>query len=107
MKGFINLTVHSVADYGLNLVTAAAPWLFDFSDSGSATLFIPLFIGVEQLNMVIFTNYKFGLWKVFPVQLHLIFDFICGFILFSAAYLFDSKEKPIGQRLSWVLQICF
>ncbi|MCQ6957048.1 SPW repeat domain-containing protein [Mucilaginibacter aquariorum] len=88
MKGFLPISFHSVLDYVLATITAASPWLFGFSATGGASLFIPLFIGCMQWNMIIFTNYKFGIWQVFPLQLHLIFDFICGFLIFSAAFIY-------------------
>lgn len=101
MKGFISTGFHSAFDYFLATLLAASPWIFGFSVTGGASLFIPLFIGVMQWNMIIFTKYKFGIWKVFPLQLHLLFDFIYGFILFSAAFLYHYQGGVLWSQIAF------
>jgi hypothetical protein len=88
MKAIISLKMHGVLDYAGGLLITFSPWLFGFAEFGGAALFLPVCLGSMQLVMVVFSNHPLGLFKVFPMQLHLIIDMIVGVILIAAPLFF-------------------
>jgi hypothetical protein len=84
MKPIISLKVHGILDYAGGLLITFSPWLFGFAKFGGAALFLPVCLGSMQLVMAVFSNHPLGLFKVFPMQLHLIIDMIVGVILIAA-----------------------
>jgi hypothetical protein len=88
MKPLISLKAHGILDYVAGLVITFSPWIFGFAKLDGAPLWLPLCIGSMQLVMAIFSNHPFGLFKVFPMQLHLIIDMIAGIILIAAPWVY-------------------
>jgi len=88
MRSFISTKVHSVLDYASAVLIIASPWLFGFEPVGGAALFLPIVLGAIQFIMVIFTRHELGLFKVIPIQLHLIIDMFMGFILIVSPFLY-------------------
>jgi len=88
MKPMISLKTHGILDYVGGLLITFSPWLFGFAKLGGAPLFVPLCIGSMQLVMAIFSNHPLGLFKVFPMQLHLVIDMIAGVLLIAAPWFY-------------------
>jgi hypothetical protein len=88
MKSFISTKVHGVLDYASAVLMIASPWLFGFEPVGGAALFLPIVLGAIQFIMVIFTRHELGMYKVVPIQLHLIIDMFLGFILLVSPFLY-------------------
>ncbi|NCD72150.1 SPW repeat domain-containing protein [Mucilaginibacter agri] len=89
MTTFISTKFLGVLDYITSIVIAASPWLFHYDLSLSAAiLFIPVFLGCMQLLMTIFSNYEFGMIKVFPMPAHLFLDGFVGFMLLISPFLY-------------------
>jgi hypothetical protein len=78
--------MHGILDYAGGLLITFSPWLFGFAKFGGAALFLPVCLGSMQLVMAVFSNHPLGLFKVFPMQLHLIIDMIVGVILLRRHY---------------------
>jgi hypothetical protein len=88
MKPIISLKIHGILDYAGGLLITFSPWLFGFAKLGGATLFLPLCLGSMQLVMAIFSNHPLGVFKVFPMQLHLVIDMFVGIILIAAPWIY-------------------
>ena len=88
MKAIITTKQHAVLDYVGGLLITFSPWIFGFYKLGGAPLYIPLFIGSMQLVMAIFSRHELGLFKAFPMQLHLIIDMFAGFVLIVSSWLY-------------------
>lgn len=89
MTTFISTKFLGVLDYITSIVIAASPWLFHYNLSvNAAILFIPVFLGTMQLLMTIFSNYEFGIIKVFPMPAHLFLDGFIGFMLLVSPFLY-------------------
>ena len=88
MKPLISLKVHGILDYAGGLLITFSPWLFGFAKLGGAPLYLPLCIGSMQLVMAIFSNHPLGVFKVFPMQLHLLIDIFAGIILIAAPWVY-------------------
>jgi hypothetical protein len=88
MKAIISLKVHGILDYVGGILTTFSPWIFGFADLGDAPLYIPLCLGSMQLVMAIFSNHPYGLFKVFPMQLHLIIDMFAGILIMVSPWIY-------------------
>lgn len=88
MNAIIPTKVHAVLDYVGGIMIASSPWLFGFARLGGAAVFVPVLIGCLQLVMAIFSNHELGVFKVFPMQLHLVLDMFAGFILIVLPFLY-------------------
>jgi len=88
MKPIISLKAHGVLDYVGGILITFSPWIFGFAKLGGSPLYLPLCMGSMQLLMAIFSNHPMGLFKVFPMPLHLTIDMLFGVILMSAPWLY-------------------
>lgn len=88
MKPLISLKIHGILDYAAGLVITFSPWLFGFAKLGGAPLYLPLCLGSMQLVMAVFSNHPLGIFKIFPMQLHLLIDMFVGIILIAAPWIY-------------------
>jgi hypothetical protein len=88
MKAIISLKVHGILDYAGGILITFSPWIFGFADLGGAPLYIPLCLGSMQLVMALFSNHPYGLFKVFPMQLHLIIDMFAGIFMLASPWIY-------------------
>ncbi|RVU00331.1 hypothetical protein EOD41_12670 [Mucilaginibacter limnophilus] len=88
MKAIISTRMHAWLDYIGGILITFSPWIFGFADLGGAPVFIPVCIGAMQLTMAIFSKHELGLFKVFPMQLHLVIDMFAGFILIVLPFVY-------------------
>ena len=84
---FISSRTHGLLDYLVGVLLIASPWLFGFRGLSDAS-FIPVALGVTTLIYSMLTNYEFGLLKVLPFSLHLLFDVLAGVVLAVSPWLF-------------------
>jgi hypothetical protein len=84
MKAIIPLKAHGILDYVGGILITFSPWIFGFADLGGAPLYIPLCLG----SMAIFSNHPYGLFKVFPMQLHLIIDMFAGILMLVSPWIY-------------------
>ncbi|QHS56875.1 hypothetical protein GWR56_15470 [Mucilaginibacter sp. 14171R-50] len=88
MKPIISLKAHGILDYVGGLLITFSPWIFGFAKLGGAPLYLPLCMGSMQLVMAIFSTHPYGIFKAFPMQLHLVIDMIVGIILIAAPWIY-------------------
>src|SRR3954466_11968256 len=80
--------VHGIFDYLGGLVLLFAPNIFGFSEIGGAAVLIPRIIGLVVLVQALLTNYEVGVFKVLPMKVHLINDYIASLFLALSPWLF-------------------
>lgn len=88
---FIPTRTHGVVDYIAGIILIASPWLFGFSDVGTAAA-IPIIIGVAAITYSLCTHYEYGLFGLIPMPVHLWLDGISGAFLAISPWLFGFAE---------------
>ena len=89
---FIPTRFHGVLDYIAGIFLIVAPWIFDFSDAGTAT-WLMVIVGTAVLLQTAFTDFEVGLFRVIPMRLHLLNDFILGTGLAVSPWLFNFADR--------------
>jgi hypothetical protein len=83
---------HAVLDYLSAIVLIAAPWLFRFSDSNTATT-VAVLAGILILVMSLMTNYEGGILRNIPMAMHLNMDILLGIVLALSPWIFGFKDE--------------
>ena len=105
---FIPTKFHAPLDYIVGAVLIAGPWIFQYSDSTSATV-ISIVLGIGLIAYSLFTNYELGVWKVAPMAVHNLIDIVAGSFL---ALLRGCSASPTSRRTcgspisSWASRPC-
>jgi SPW repeat-containing protein len=89
---FIPTRFHAPLDYIVGAVLIAAPWIFQFSDSGAATA-VSIVLGIGLIAYSLFTNYELGVWKVAPMAVHNVIDVVAGALLALSPWLFGLRRR--------------
>ncbi len=90
----IPTSVHGMLDYLASGANLAFPALLKLDDAPAAAL-IPRLDGIAGAGYSLITDYEFGLLKVLPMPVHLIFDAAKGALLASSPWLFGfAKNGP-------------
>ena len=79
---------HGVLDYLTGFVLLLAPNLFGFSDLGGSAGWVIRAAGIVILLQALMTDYELGLVKMIPISTHLIADYVLGFVLMVAPWVF-------------------
>ena len=56
-------------------------------------------VGILIIIMSLLTDYKYGLYKVIPMEIHLITDALIGVFLIMSPWLFDFAYVALGPHL--------
>jgi SPW repeat len=83
-------------------VLIAAPWIFQFSDSGAATA-VSVVLGIGLIAYSLFTNYELGVWKVAPMAVHNLIDIVAGALLAASPWLFGFADEGANFWLPFVV----
>ena len=83
---FIPTRFHAPLDYVVGVVLIAAPWIFQFSESGAATA-VSVVLGIGLIAYSLFTDYELGVWKVAPMAVHNLIDIVAGALLAVSPWL--------------------
>lgn len=95
MKTFISTAFYAYLNYICSILLLFSPWLFGFDQlkGGSASMFVPVIIGSSLLIMALFTNNELGVYKAFPMQLHLITTTFAGFFVLVSPWVFNFSSQ--------------
>jgi hypothetical protein len=85
--------VHGIFDYVGGLILLFAPNIFGFSEVGGAAVLVPRIIGLIVLVQSLMTNYEVGLFKVLPMKVHLMNDYIASIFLALSPWLFGFANQ--------------
>ena len=99
---FIPTRFPAPLDYIVGAVLIAAPWIFQFSESGAATA-VSIVLGVGLIVYSLFTDYELGVWKVAPMAVHNLIDIVAGGVLAASPWLFGFADESANVWLPHVV----
>lgn len=86
--------VHGIFDYVIGIALLIAPNLFGFAHLGGAPVDVARAVGIIIIIQALLTNYELGLFKVLPMRLHLMADYILSVFLTISPWLFRFNHEP-------------
>jgi hypothetical protein len=89
----ISSKAHGIVDYSLGVALILAPYLFDFADLGGPAVIIPQVIGALIIGQSLFTDYELSLFKVIPMKMHLMMDYVASLFLAASPFLFGFADN--------------
>lgn len=89
---FIPTRLHAPLDYIVGVALIAAPWLFQFSESTTATV-VTVVLGIGLIVYSLFTDYELGVWRIFPMSVHNLFDIAAGAVLAASPWIFGFADE--------------
>ncbi len=82
----ITTRMHGVADYLIGILLLCSPWLFKFSNAGTAQ-YVAMIAGAILIVMSFLTNYEEGIFKKIPLNVHFAADILIGMFLVSSPWI--------------------
>ena len=94
-KGFITLAVHAMIEPVMALLLILAPFIFGFSDNGTATI-VSIAAGVIVLLTGMSTRWSLSLVKLIPLDVHRMLDLGLGVLLILSPFVlgFSDESTP-------------
>jgi SPW repeat len=89
---FIPTKLHAPLDYIVGAALIAAPWIFQFSENTVATV-IPIVLGIGLIAYSLLTDYELGVWRVFPMSVHNLFDIAAGALLATSPWILGFADE--------------
>jgi SPW repeat len=91
-RGPIPLNLHAALEPLIALVIIAAPWIFRFSNTGSATA-ICVVVGIVMLLVGSMTDWRMSLVRLIPLRMHLTGDLLLGAVLILSPLIFGFADE--------------
>jgi SPW repeat len=91
-RGPIPLNLHAALEPLMAVVIIAAPWIFGFSDTASATV-ICVLVGVVMLLVGSMTDWRLSLARLIPLRMHLTGDLVLGAVLILSPLIFGFADE--------------
>jgi hypothetical protein len=99
-SGPVPYFVHQTVDYAFGVLLIAAPWIFAFSDLGSATA-TAIVLGLIVLVMGASTDGPLSLVDAIPIPVHIVGDVALSVVLIASPFLFGFSDE--GGALAFFL----
>jgi hypothetical protein len=91
-RGPIPLNLHAALEPLMAVVIIAAPWIFQFSETTSATV-ICVVVGAAMLLVGSMTDWRMSLVRLIPLQMHLAGDLLLGAVLILSPLIFGFADE--------------
>ena len=91
-RGPIPLNLHAALEPLIALVILAAPWIFGFSETDSATA-ICVLVGLTMLIAGALTDWRRSLMRVIPLRMHLAGDLTLAAVLLLSPLVFGFVDE--------------
>jgi hypothetical protein len=91
-RGPIPLNLHAALEPLMAVLIIAAPWIFGFSETDSATT-ICVLVGVAMLAVGAMTDWRMSLARLIPLRMHLIGDLLLGAVLVLSPLIFGFSDE--------------
>ena len=88
----ISTRVHGVLDYLTAGVLIAAPSMLGLRKHGMQA-WLPIALGVGTIGYSLLTDYELGVWRVFPMSVHNLYDIGAGALLAASPWLFGFADE--------------
>lgn len=91
-RGPIPLNLHAALEPLIAVVIIAAPWIFQFSETTTATV-ICVVAGVMMLAVGSMTDWRLSLVRLIPLRMHLAGDLVLGAVLVLSPLIFGFSDE--------------
>jgi hypothetical protein len=91
-RGPIPLNMHAALEPLMAILIIAAPWIFGFSETESATA-ICVLVGITMLIVGSMTDWRMSLRRVIPLRMHMIGDLTLGAVLLLSPLIFGFADE--------------
>ena len=91
-RGPVPLHLHAMLEPLMAVLIIAAPWIFGFSETTSATT-ICVIVGVSMLIVGSLTDWRLSLARVIPLRMHLAGDLLLGAVLLLSPLVFGFADE--------------
>jgi hypothetical protein len=91
-RGPIPLNLHAALEPLMAVVIIAAPWIFGFSDTDSATV-VCVLVGVTMLLVGSMTDWRMSLMRLIPLRMHMAGDLALAAILLLSPLVFGFADE--------------
>jgi hypothetical protein len=91
-RGPIPLNLHAALEPLMAVLIIAAPWIFQFSATDSATA-ICILVGIAMLLVGSLTDWRMSLLRLIPLRLHLTGGLALGTILILSPLIFGFADE--------------
>lgn len=68
---FISPDAHGIIDYVASIALIIGPFILKLGDSSPVAKWLPIGAGIAGIMLGIFTKYRYSIFKVIPLDLHL------------------------------------
>ena len=99
---FIPTKLHAPLDYVVGAGLIAAPWIFQFSEHTTPTV-LSVVLGIGLIVYSLFTDYELGVWRMFPMAVHNLFDIGAGALLAASPWIFGFADEGTNVWLPHVI----
>lgn len=91
-RGPIPLNLHAALEPLIAVLVIAAPWIFQFSETTSATV-ICVIVGVVMLLVGSMTDWRMSLVRLIPIEMHMMGDLVLGAVLIVSPLIFGFSDE--------------
>lgn len=84
----ISTKTHGFIEYALALLLWFAPTLFNFEQVGGPAIYVPRLAAMALVVLSLITNFELGLFKLVPMRVHLMIDYVMSVALAASPFLF-------------------
>jgi hypothetical protein len=91
-RGPIPLNLHAMLEPLMAVLIIAAPWIFGFSETTSATA-ICVIVGLAMLLIGSMTDWRLSLARVIPLRMHMMGDLLLGAALLLSPLVFGFADE--------------
>jgi hypothetical protein len=91
-RGPIPLNLHAALEPLIAVVIIAAPWIFQFSETTTATM-ICVIVGVAMLLVGSMTDWRLSLMRLIPIEMHMMGDLVLGAVLVLSPLIFGFSDE--------------
>ena len=95
---FLSSKVHTIIGIIVGIVLLLAPSLFGFADNELASR-VPMYVGVFIIISELITTSRMSPFKLVPMRVHLVLDYLIGIFLALSPWLFGFSDAPAN---AWV-----
>src|SRR2546423_12994635 len=101
-KGPIPLRVHALVEPFVAAFLIASPWIFGFSDIDSCTT-VCVIVGVVMLLAGTSTRWRYSMFKLIPLRVHLMTDVVLGIVLIATPFIAGVSDRGDATRFMVIL----
>jgi hypothetical protein len=97
-RGPIPLNLHAAIEPLVAVIVIAAPWIFGFSETDSATA-ICVIVGLVMVVSGALTDWRMSLARVIPLRMHLMTDLLLAAVLALSPLVFGFADEGGPTRI--------